>query len=68
MCALLALRLEHLQCLGLNAGAYRTYNHKKGKLMTNTDSSNRDSAVDAWAIFIILVIVVATAVFWVSGQ
>ncbi len=34
--------------------------------MTNSD--NRDSVVDAYAIFILIAIVVATAVFWVSGQ
>lgn len=27
-----------------------------------------DSVVDAWAIFSLILIVVATAVFWVSGQ
>lgn len=34
--------------------------------MTNSD--NRDSAVDALAILILILIVVATAVFWVAGQ
>ena len=33
-----------------------------------TTSDNRDSVVDAYAIFILIAIVVATAVFWVSGQ
>jgi hypothetical protein len=34
--------------------------------MTNSDQ--RDSTVDAFAILIIIAIVVATAVFWVSSQ
>ncbi len=34
--------------------------------MTNSD--NRDSVVDAYAILILICIVVATAVFWVAGQ
>jgi len=33
-----------------------------------TDSDNRDSLVDAYAILILIAIVVATAVFWVSSQ
>jgi hypothetical protein len=33
-----------------------------------TDSDNRDSVVDAYAILILISIVVATAVFWVSSQ
>lgn len=33
-----------------------------------TDSDNRDSVVDAYAILILISIVVATAVFWVAGQ
>lgn len=34
----------------------------------HTERDNRDSAVDAAAIFILILLVVATAVFWVSGQ
>lgn len=34
--------------------------------MTNSD--NRDSVVDAYAILILISIVVATAVFWVASQ
>ena len=29
---------------------------------------NSDSVVDAWAIFAIIMLVVATAAFWVSNQ
>ncbi len=29
---------------------------------------NRDSCADAWAIFSVILIAVATAVFWVSQQ
>lgn len=36
--------------------------------MSNSDSDRRDSAVDATAIFILVVIVVVAAVYWVSGQ
>lgn len=44
-------------------------NHKKGKpSMSNTESNRRDSTVDAFAILILIAIVVASAVFWVSGQ
>ncbi len=32
------------------------------------EESNRDSLVDARAIFFLIVIVVSTAVFWVSQQ
>ena len=34
----------------------------------HSEPDNRDSAVDAKAIFALIVIVVATAVFWVSQQ
>lgn len=33
-----------------------------------TSSDNRDSLVDAYAILILISIVVATAVFWVANQ
>ncbi len=33
-----------------------------------TEHRNRDSLVDAWAIFVLILIVVSTAVFWVSHQ
>lgn len=33
-----------------------------------TSSDNQDSVVDAYAILILIAVVVATAVFWVSGQ
>ncbi len=32
------------------------------------DPHNRDSAVDAVAIFVLIMLAVATAVFWVSHQ
>jgi hypothetical protein len=61
--------LECNRALGLTKGA-TTHNHnKKGTLMSNTtEESNRDSVVDARAIFFLIVIVVSTAVFWVSQQ
>jgi hypothetical protein len=31
-------------------------------------TDNRDSVVDAWAILILILLAVATAVFWVSQQ
>lgn len=34
----------------------------------HSESENRDSVVDARAIFALILIVVATAVFWVSQQ
>lgn len=34
----------------------------------HTESDNRDSAVDAAAILVLILLAVATAVFWVSGQ
>lgn len=34
----------------------------------HSESEQRDSAVDAKAIFALILIVVATAVFWVSQQ
>lgn len=33
-----------------------------------TEQRNRDSFIDAWAIFVLIIIAVGTAVFWVSGQ
>ena len=34
----------------------------------HTTTDHRDSVVDAWAIFILIALVVSTAVFWVSHQ
>jgi hypothetical protein len=34
----------------------------------HSPSNNRDSVVDAWAIFCLILLAVATAVFWVSQQ
>jgi hypothetical protein len=40
-----------------------------GKTMTeHSESDNRDSVVDARAIFVLILLVVATAVYWVSQQ
>jgi hypothetical protein len=40
-----------------------------GKTMTeHSESDNRDSVVDARAIFVLILLVVATAVYWVSHQ
>ena len=36
--------------------------------MTDSTSHDKDSAIDAWAIFVLIAIVVSTAVFWVSQQ
>jgi hypothetical protein len=37
--------------------------------MTEQSSSDdKDSVVDAWAIFILILLLVSTAVFWVSNQ
>ena len=33
-----------------------------------SDEANEDSRSDAWVAFIIIVVFVVTAVFWVSGQ
>jgi hypothetical protein len=33
-----------------------------------SEPNERDSAVDAWAIFTLILLAVATAVFWVSQQ
>lgn len=33
-----------------------------------TSSASTDSTVDAWAILILIAIVVTAAIFWVSGQ
>ena len=42
---------------------------KKGDAMsTPVKARKSDSKVDAWAIFFLIVLVVATAVFWVSHQ
>jgi hypothetical protein len=50
-------------------GHIENKNHSKGKVMTDhSESDNRDSVVDARAIFVLIVLVVATAVFWVSQQ
>ena len=44
-------------------------NHKKGVAMTkHSASDDKDSVVDAWAILALIVLVVSTAVFWVSHQ
>jgi hypothetical protein len=44
-------------------------NHIEGKAMTDhSESDNSDSVVDARAIFVLILLVVATAVFWVSQQ
>ncbi len=34
----------------------------------HTTSDEKDSVVDAWAIFTLILLVVSTAVFWVSHQ
>lgn len=34
----------------------------------HSEADQSDSRVDAWAIFSLILIVVVTAVFWVSGQ
>lgn len=34
----------------------------------HSESENNDSVVDAWAIFALIMLAVATAVFWVSHQ
>ena len=34
----------------------------------SSQSNHQDSVVDAWAIFVLILIAVATAVFWVSGR
>ena len=34
----------------------------------HTTTNDRDSIVDAWAIFVLIAIAVSTAVFWVSHQ
>ena len=34
----------------------------------HSEVAQADSVIDAWAIFSLILIVVSTAVFWVSGQ
>ncbi len=34
----------------------------------HSETQHSDSVVDAWAIFCLILIVVGTAIFWVSGQ
>lgn len=34
----------------------------------HSESENSDSVIDAWAVFILIVLAVSTAVFWVSHQ
>jgi hypothetical protein len=34
----------------------------------HSTSDDKDSVVDAWAIFVLILIAVSTAVFWVSQQ
>lgn len=34
----------------------------------HSEPQHTDSVVDAWAIFCLILIVVGTAIFWVSGQ
>lgn len=33
-----------------------------------SEVEHADSVIDAWAIFILILIAVGTAIFWVSGQ
>jgi hypothetical protein len=41
----------------------------RGDAMSNpTKTSKPDSTVDAWAILFLIILVVSTAVFWVSHQ
>jgi hypothetical protein len=37
-------------------------------MSSQSDSERGDSVVDAWAILLLILIVVSTAVFWVSGR
>ncbi|MGYP000955519179 len=37
-------------------------------MIDNTDVDNRDNVADARAIFVLILLVVAAAVFWVSHQ
>jgi hypothetical protein len=62
--------LESWPGLVLNARAGPlTDNHNKGMPgMSNSETDNRDSIVDATAILILIMIVVSAAVYWVAGQ
>jgi hypothetical protein len=54
---------------GALGGHIDNKNHIEGKAMTDhSESDNRDSVVDARAIFVLILLVVATAVYWVSHQ
>lgn len=54
---------------GALGGHMDNKNHIEGKAMTDhSESDNRDSVVDARAIFVLILLVVATAVYWVSQQ
>ena len=43
-------------------------NYSGGAMIANTDVDNRDNVADARAIFVLILLVVAAAVFWVSHQ
>ena len=61
--------LEQPLCLVLTEGVVHLQSQQQGAFMTkHSESDHSDSAVDAKAIFMLIIIAVATAVFWVSGQ
>lgn len=70
------LGLEQVLAVVLTAKGTRAYyrysrnnNLTLGNTMTeHSEPDNRDSVVDARAIFVLILLVVATAVYWVSHQ
>lgn len=50
-------------------GHYHKNNYLQGDAMTDhSEPDNRDSVVDARAIFVLILLAVVTAVYWVSHQ
>jgi hypothetical protein len=63
------MAVELAPSLGLTACADgHSINHKGQHVSQNNPTQKSDSAADAWAIFALIAIAVATAVFWVSNH
>jgi ABC-type spermidine/putrescine transport system permease subunit I len=63
-----AVVLTSICAVGLLLGVPNN-NLTLGKTMTeHSESDNRDSVADALAFFVLILLVVATAVYWVSHQ
>lgn len=60
--------LESGRSIDLTTAVSFDNNKENGMSEPSKHPESRDSIVDAWAIFIMIVIAVSTAVFWVSHQ